>query len=106
MELLWLWLLIGDRILAALTPFTSKIGALLNTLAVISEFVFMVLVFFFAPEWWYGLIGVGVFVLTPVIMPKINPDELSDGYVAVTGLLSFLHPVLVTLMYLSLFNVL
>lgn len=106
LSLIWLWLLIGDRILSSLTPFTSKFGAIVNTIAMIAEMVFCVLCFFFAPVWWYGLVAAAIYFCVPALVPKINPSNLSKLYINISGTVSFLHPVLVALMYLSLFNVL
>lgn len=72
----------------------------------IAEITFCVLCFFFAPAWWYGLIAIAIYLLAPVLVPKIDPDNLSKLYIGFSGTVSFLHPVLVALMYLSLFNVL
>lgn len=105
MDFLWIWLLVGDRVLSALTPFTSKFGATINLLSMIAEIAFCIICFFYASAWWYGLIALAVYFFMPVFVPKLNPDNLSDRYIAISGTLSFLHPVLVVLMYLSLFNV-
>lgn len=100
----WLVLFVINRVLASLCPFTTKIGSVISSLAFVATLVFMVLVFFFAPHWWYGLIVVGLFLLVPHLMPRINPEALSENARIISGIGSTVNNIIVVLMYLALFK--
>lgn len=102
---LWILLFIVYKIIGATCPFTSKIGSLLNFLAMIAAYVFMILVFFFAPFWWYGLILIGISLILLFVIPRIDPSECGALMHLYSGLFSHLSPILVILMYLSLFGI-
>lgn len=107
MDFIWIWLLlIGSKVLSMLAPFTTRVGAMVDTLAVVAEVLFCGLCFFFAPAWWYGLIAGAIWLLAPFLVPKYDPAQLPQGYVAVSKVLSWIKPILVVLMYLLLFEVL
>lgn len=101
----WIWLLIAYCIIASTTPFTSKFGSLLGMANIVAVPVFCLLSFFFAPEWWYGLIAFGIFLFGPLLIPRIDPDETGSAFRIYSGIFSHISPVLVVLMYLSLFNI-
>lgn len=101
----WIWLFIANRILASLCPYTSKIGAYIGWVALVAVLVFIVLTFFFAGKWWYGLISLAIYFGIPLLMPKINPVSMSDNGRIISGIGSTINYVIVALMYLSLFKV-
>lgn len=103
---LWIWLFIAYKIIGSTCPFTSKIGSVLNFLSMIASYIFMILVFFFAPHWWYGLILIGISLIILFIIPRIDPNECGSKMRIYSGIFSHLSPVLVILMYLSLFGIL
>lgn len=102
---LWIWLFIAYKIIGATCPFTSKIGSVLNFFAMIASYIFMILVFFFAPCWWYGLVLVAITLVTLFVIPKINPGNCGPAMYIYSGLFSHLSPILVIFMYLSLFGI-
>ena len=102
---LWLILLVINRVLASLCPFTTKIGSVISMLTFVASLVFIVLVFFFAPHWWYGLIAVAIFLVVPHLLPRINPDAMSENARILSGIGSTVNNIIVVLMYLALFHV-
>ena len=103
---LWFWLFITYKIIAGTCPFTSKIGSALNFLAMIASYIFVILVFFFAPYWWYGLILIAISLVILFGTPRINTENCNPAMYLYSGLFSHLSPILVILMYLSLFGIL
>jgi len=101
----WIWLLIAYSIISNTTPYTSKIGALFEMLTIIAVPIFCLLCFFFADEWWYGLIALGIYLLGILVFPKINPDNMGTAARVYSGIFSHIAPIIVVLMYLSLFEV-
>lgn len=101
----WIWLFIVNRVLASLCPFTSKAGAFLGWIEVVAEIVFVALTFFFADKWWYGLIALAIYFLVPVLMPRIDPNNMGTNQRILSGIGATINCVIVVLMYLSLFNV-
>lgn len=102
---LWIWLFIAYKIIGATCPFTSKIGSVLIFLSMIASYIFMILVFFFAPHWWYGLVLIAITLITLFAIPKINPSNCGSLMYFYSGIFSHLSPILVILMYLSLFGI-
>ena len=72
----------------------------------VASYIFIVLSFFFAPHWWHGLLLLAVMFIVPLLTPKINPYTCSPTFKTISGILSHVAPVLVLLMYLSLFGIL
>lgn len=101
----WIWMLIAYRIIALTTPFTSKIGALLGMVTTIAVPIFCVLCFFFATKWWYGLVALGIYLFGTLFTPRINPDDMGKAARIYSGIFSHVTPIIVILMYLSLFGV-
>lgn len=102
----WFWLFVAYKFIGATCPFTSKVGGLLSLVAMIASYIFIVLAFFFAPHWWHGLLLVAVMFFIPLLTPRINPDCCGDTFRGVSVMMSYLAPILVLLMYLSLFGIL
>lgn len=102
----WFWLFVAYKFIGATCPFTSKVGGLLSLVAMIVSYIFIVLAFFFAPHWWHGLLLVAVEFFIPLLTPRINPDCCGDTFRGVSVIISHLAPILVLLMYLSLFGIL
>ena len=102
----WFWLFVAYKFIGATCPFTSKVGGLLSLVAMIASYIFIVLAFFFAPHWWHGLLLVAVMFFIPLLTPRINPDDCGVTFRVVSGIISHLAPILVLLMYLSLFGIL
>ncbi len=101
-----LLLFAANRVLVGLCPFTSKLGGVLSWIAILAEWVLIVLAFFFALHWWYGLIMAGLYLVIPMLLPRINPESLSDKAKLWSGIVSHASIVIVVLMYLVLFGVL
>lgn len=101
----WIWLLILYRIIASTTPYTSKVGSFLGVVSLIGGLVFCVLCFFFAPEWWYGLVAFGIYFAVALFIPKIDPYRMSSIALIYSAIFSHTTLIIVLLMYLSLFGV-
>lgn len=102
---LWLMLFIVNRVLAGLCPYTTKLGSVVSTIMFVATLVFIVLVFFFAHQWWYGLIAIAIFFIVPSLMPRINPHAMGDNARILSGIGSTMNNIIVVLMYLALFHV-
>lgn len=100
----WFWLFVAYEFIGATCPFTSKVGGFLSWIAMIASYIFIVLAFFYAPHWWHGLLLVAVMFFVPLLTPRINPNNCGDTFKVVSGVLTHLSPILVLLMYLSLFG--
>ena len=98
-------LFIFNRILAGIYPFTGKVGSVLSWLSIIATWVLMALTFFFAPHWWYGLILIGLYFIVPLLLPRINPEAMSDGAKLLSGILSYINIAIVLILYLLLFGI-
>lgn len=102
---IWVVLFIIKQVLAATCPVTTKIiGQIINTIVLIATILFIVLVFVHT-NWKMGLVAVGIFFIVPIIVPKINTDNISDAFKLYSLVGSAISPVLLVLMYLSLYNV-
>lgn len=101
----WLVLFVINRVLASLCPFTTKIGTVVSSLTFVATLVFIVLTFFFAPHWWYGLIVLAVFLVVPLLLPRIDPEGMSENARIMSGIGSTVNNIIVVLMYLALFYV-
>ena len=101
----WLVLFVINRVLASLCPFTTKIGSVISSLAFVATLAFIVLTFFFAPHWWYGLIVLAVFLIVPLLLPRIDPEGMSENARIMSGIGSTVNNIIVVLMYLALFHV-
>lgn len=102
----WFWLFVAYKLIVATCPFTSKVGGFLSLVAMIASYIFIVLSFFFAPHWWHGLLLIAVMFAVSLLAPKINPYDCGNTFRCVSGIISHLAPILVLLMYLSLFGIL
>lgn len=100
----WLVLFVINRVLASLCPFTTKIGAVVSSLTFVATLVFIVLTFFFAPHWWYGLIVLAVLLVVPLLLPRIDPEGISENARIISGIGSTVNNIIVVLMYLALFK--
>jgi hypothetical protein len=100
----WLVLFVINRVLASLCPFTTKIGSVISSLAFVATLAFIVLTFFFAPHWWYGLIVLSVFLVVPLLLPRIDPEGMSENARIMSGIGSTVNNIIVVLMYLALFK--
>jgi len=101
----WIYLFIIERVLASTCPFTIKVvGQILGLVSMIATIVFVLLTFFFAPKWWYGLIACAIYFITPMLTPRIDPTSKSVSLWWYSMIGSFLNPVLIVLMYFSLFS--
>ena len=98
---LWFWLFVAYKFISGTCPVTSPVGTILNFVSMIAGYVFVILTFFFAPHWWYGLILLAV----SFFRPMANPADCSPGLRTYSMIFSHLCPVLMVLAYLSLFGV-
>ena len=99
-------LFVIDRILAATCPLTSKVGAFLGVFNMIATIVLIVLSFFFAPQWWYGLVFAALYLLIPMLTPRIDAGGLGTFGRLYSSIGSHLSPIITVIMYLLLFGVL
>ena len=66
------YLFIAIRIIAATCPYTIKgIGPVLGIVSMVAEIAFIALAFFYAPEWWYGIIALAIYFVIPLFVPKV-----------------------------------
>jgi hypothetical protein len=101
----WIAYFVINRVLTCLCPYTSKIGGVISIPCLVATFVFIVLTFFFAPLWWYGIIAIAIYLFIPVLIPKIDPNAMGPTSRMLSGVGSIIAEALVVLMYLSLFKV-
>lgn len=103
---LWMILFVINKIIACTCPFTSPIGHILGFANFAARVVFIALLFIIADYWWYGLIAAAIdFIIIPLVIPKINPDDCRVGMIVYSQIFSHLSPVITVFMYLSFFNV-
>ena len=102
---IWIWLFVAYRIISSTTPLTSKVGALLGMVNMVAVPVFCVLCFVCVSAWWYGLIALGIYLLVPMLVPRIDPDETGSIFRAYSMIFSHVSTILVVFMYLSLFGI-
>jgi len=101
----WIYLFVIERVLASTCPFTIKVvGQILGFVSMVATIAFVVLVFFFAPQWWYGLIALAIYLLTPSLTPRVDPNNTSAALWWYSMVGSLLNPILVVLMYISLLS--
>lgn len=101
---LWFWLFIVSIALGATIPKTNKFGSILSALTLVARFVFVVLMFFNAPHWWWGLVLIAEYMLVIAIVPRVNPDNQSLPFVLYSVVGSYINPIIVLFMYLSFFR--
>ena len=102
----WIYLFIVKQILAATCPYTIKgIGQFLGLVSMVATIVFVVLTFFFAKEWWYGLIACAIYFLIPMFLPKVNPYSTNKAFILYSNIGSLAGIIIIVLMYLSLFSI-
>lgn len=99
----WMILLLISSILGSICPFTSVTGSILSWISMVAKYIFIVLTFFFCPAWWYGLIAIALSLGVTLLIPKVNPAAYGDGARVLSGIGSYLQPVLVLGMYIDLF---
>lgn len=103
----WFWLFLAVKVLGATCPFTSPIGSILGLISMIARYVFIGMLFFLAPEWWYGLVMLAVEWFAPVVIPRINPEEMRRNGIGMlySSIGSHIAPLIVILVYLFFFKV-
>ena len=101
----WVLLFIVKQMLAATCPVTyRRIGQLVELISLIATIVFIVLVFSVTKDWKLGVGAIGIFVIVPLLMPKVRTDNIS-GWLRLYSLVgSVLDPILLAWMYFSLFK--
>ena len=101
---IWIYLFISKQILTATCPFTIKtFGQMLGVVTMVATLVFVVLTFFFAQQWWYGLISCVIYIFVPMFVPKVNAYSTNKAFITYSNIGSLVAPILVVLMYISLF---
>ena len=105
---IWFWLYVVTIVLGSTCPFTSPLGSILSIIGMLARYVFVGILFFLAPHWWYGLVMLLVYFLLIVLIPKINPYDIKSNIVffIYSQVGSHVAPLLVVLMYLYFFNIL
>lgn len=102
----WIWLFVIEAILSSTCPVTIKnIGPIIGIVEIVAIIVFMVLTFFFAAHWWYGLVAVAIYFAVPFFTPRVDANNISDEMRIYSFIGFVVKPVLIVFMYLSLFNV-
>lgn len=97
-----MYLFILNRFIVYLCPAVFNYMVIVGFINMIATLLFIILSFVYSPVWWYSIaIYFGVLFVTP----KINPDELSDKYRIVSSFVNLLQPIIILIMYLSLFDV-
>jgi hypothetical protein len=103
----WFWLYVATKFLGVTCPFTSTVGSVLGLIGIIARYVFIGMLFFIAPEWWYGLVMLAVEWFTPIIIPRVDVEVMSKSgfwsFYSFVG--SHLASLLVVLVYLFYFKV-
>lgn len=104
---IWFWLFILIKVLGATCPFTSPIGAILNLVGMVARYVFIGILFFTAPEWWYGLVMLAVEFFAPMFIPRIDVESMRTNNIgrlySIIG--SHACPIITILVYLYYYNV-
>lgn len=104
---IWFWLYVVTIVLGSTCPFTSPLGSILSLVGMIARYVFIGILFFLAPHWWYGLIMLLVNWFVPIILPKINPEDMRNSIGLIYSQVgSHVVPLLVVLVYLYFFKIL
>lgn len=101
----WIWLCFIYNVIGSTCPYTSKIGSVLGFLSLIAGIVFTVLCFFVAPSWIYGFFPIGISLIVTMLTPKIDVNNIGPIFKIYSGIFSHLLPIIMILMYLSLFDV-
>lgn len=100
---IFILLFVLHGVLSGLCSFTGKIGAVLSWMSMIATWVLIILTFFFAPAWWYGLVIAGLYFLVPMLLPRINPEAMSDSAKLLSGIFSYVNIAIVPILYILLF---
>lgn len=101
----WFWFLITGKVLNSLCPYTIEgIGPIISILNMLARIVFFVLVFFFAYEWWYGLVAIVANFIVPFFLPRIDPNNLSETGQAFSVGGSAISVVMTIMSYVMLFE--
>ena len=101
----WFWFLIAGKVLNSLCPYTIEgIGPIVSILNMLARIVFLVLVFFFANEWWYGLLAIVANFIVPFFLPRIDPYNLSELGQGLSVGGSTISVVMTIMSYVMLFN--
>ena len=98
---LWMILIAIRAVIGSMCPFTSKLGSVLGVLNIIAFYVFVIIVFFVASHWWYGLIALAINFLVPLFTPRVDPNSFNNTARLVFGVLSYVSPLLTVGMYLD-----
>lgn len=101
----WLLFLIAGKVLSSLCPYTIEdIGPIISILNMLARIVFLILVFFFAKEWWYGLVAILLNFIVPFFLPRVDPKNLSEIGQAFSVGGSALSVVMTIMSYVMLFG--
>lgn len=102
----WIYLFIIKQLLTSTCPYTIMgIGQLLDIASMFATIVFIILTFFFAPHWWYGLIACAIYLVVTMIAPRVNQHSTNMVFIIYSNIGSLAVPIIIVLMYLSLFGV-
>lgn len=100
----WFWLFVAERFIASTCPRTSKLGSILNMLSMAAILVFIVLSFFFAEQWYYGLILGAIYLLVPFFTPRVDANNMSGGGIVWSMIGSHLVPFITIAIYICFFK--
>jgi len=102
----WIYLLIVKQLLTSTCPYTIiGIGQLLDIASMFATIVFIVLTFFVAPHWWYGLIACAIYLVVTMAAPRVNQYSTNVAFIIYSNIGSIVAPILLMLMYLNLFGI-
>ena len=101
----WIYYLIVYKVLGSTCPFTIRgIGSILGIVSMVASIVFVGLTFFFAPQWWYGLVAGAIYLGVPLLTPRVYADDTNIFFWGYSILGSLTMPILLVLMYIDLFS--
>lgn len=103
---LWFWMYMLSKVVGILCPYTlGFIGQIVGTLTMIARYVFIVLVFIFAPEWWWGMVLLAFEFLLTVITPRVDASNMSSNMMMLSEMFSsIVAPACMFFAYLAFFS--
>ena len=99
---LWIILMLATKVINNFCPFTSQFLAKVGYVAVIAELIFIVLCFIIGSHWWYGLVSIAIYLIVPILLPKVDPSVIGARLRTTSMIGSVICDILLIGMYLSL----
>ena len=93
-----------SKFISSVCPFTfGAIGSIISLLTLLARYAFIILVFIFAPKWWDGLFLIAAEFIMLLLLPRINPYEMSPKAICLSKIVSLISPICMVVAYLTLF---